>query len=313
MRARREDERSPSRSRRNREEVAGGQDRRSRRESNPQRFSRDDDLTGPGRLPSGGIRMPADDEAARRGAPGSVQARFGRLRDDRPRQDPDDEDGPDDGHRRQLLTSVLALGGLGLTGLVASRMSEERPATAVIGTTTSPTSPASASAGRDPGPGTSPYTNSPTGSSEASADDTQPATSPGGWQKSLILGSREIDGQHERLLDLIDQLEEVMRLGQSRRKQAAALTDLLAWTKVHFAFEESLMDNYGLTASATHKAHHREFLEQVETVTTKFTAGTVNLTSKLIGTLRSWQKDHIVKDDLRLVNELNAQGVPLAF
>lgn len=257
--------------------------------------------------------MPADDEATQRGSRGTVQAWSGRHRGNGPWQDPDDEDGPDDGHRRQLLTLVLALGGLGMTGLVASRMSEKGSATAVIGPTTSPTPPAPGVAEPGPGPGTSPYPGSPTGSGEAPADGGQPATSPGSPQKSLVLGSRELDAQHKRLLELIDQLEEVLRLGQSRRKQVAALTDLMAWTKVHFAFEESLMDNYGLTASATHKAHHREFLDQVRMVTMKLTAGTADLTPQLIDALRSWQKAHIVRDDLRLVNELNAQGVPLAL
>jgi hemerythrin-like metal-binding protein len=106
-------------------------------------------------------------------------------------------------------------------------------------------------------------------------------------------------------------LEGAMGAGR-RRKQSLALGELVTWLKVHFSFKESLLENYHLSGSRIHKAHHRAFLTQVGQFKTKFEAGTAEVTPALIAMLRTWLKDHASTDDLRLVNDLKARGVPSA-
>jgi hemerythrin-like metal-binding protein len=211
------------------------------------------------------------------------------------RPEPEDEedldDGPENDHRRQLLTSVLALSGLGVTGWVASHMAGD-------------------GAGAATTPSTAPVTQQ---AAPVAAPAPVPVTTAGGRHTSVMLGNGEIDGQHERVLELVDELEDTMEAGQSRRRQALVLGDLVSWLKVHFAFEEALMDSYELADSTMHKTHHRAFLTQMTTFAKKFASGTADLTPDVIGMVRSWLKDHNSQDDLRLVNELSARGIPSAI
>jgi hemerythrin len=302
-----DDERAvPPRSRRDPDAGPGGQAGRLRRGEALERARREEALTAPiGPPRSSGVRI-LDGDLTDRRVSGGGQAWIGRAGGgDRTRPDPDDEDEPVDDHRRQLLTSVLALGGLGLTGLVASRMSDDSGGAS----TTAASAVAGTTAGTDPGTGTGPDT----GMDGTPANGGWPVTSTGSRRVPVVLGNGELDSQLKRLFELVDQLDDVVRSGRSRRRQAMVLADLVAWTKVHFTFEESLMDNYGLSGSAAHKAHHRAFFSQFfGTFVKKFTAGTADLTPELIGKLRSWLEDHMVHDDLALVNGLRARGVPSA-
>lgn len=294
-------------------DLSRGQASRSRRERGDDlapRRSRQDragsyGLDGVRRLdePATGALALAPAPVAREAGPDGLRAWIDRSRrnsrtrpetDERPAgryEDPEDE-GPENDHRRQLLTSVLALGGLGITGWVASRVAGEGNAAIT------PSPPATA----DVAPAG--VVNGGQTSTAAAVNGAQPA--------SVVLNYGEIDDQHDRVGELIDQVEEAMRSGASRRKQAAALNDLLAWTKVHFAFEEALMDTYDLAGTSAHKANHRAFVAKLGAFVKSFVSGKADLTPDVISMVRTWHRDHIASDDQHLVNELNARGIPSA-
>lgn len=203
------------------------------------------------------------------------------------------EDGPaGTGSRRQLVTLALALGGLSLTGWAAVKV------TSGVGVTS-----ADDAAGKEPARSWS------ASHSNASSASRSPA---GAVDPSIMLGYGEIDHQHQRAFDLLDLLTDVLRTGD-RSRQVAVLTDLVAWVRVCFAFEEALMDSYQLSDMAEHKAHHRDFLAQVRTFAKRFKAGTAPLTLEAIGVLRDWNQQHITSDDLALVTALNVRGVASAI
>jgi hemerythrin len=182
---------------------------------------------------------------------------------------------------------ALALGGLGLTGWVATEV------TSGVGVTSADDAVHRGSVDAWPIPG----------SPRASRSTDGTVDSP------VVLGYGEIDRQHQRAVDLLGLLEEALRTDDHHR-QVVALTDVVAWVRVHFAFEEALMDSYQLPDMTEHKTHHHAFLAQVSTLAARFEAGTAPLTSNVLGTLRNWITRHVAGDDVALVAALTVRGVP---
>ncbi|HET9657683.1 MAG TPA: bacteriohemerythrin [Kineosporiaceae bacterium] len=201
----------------------------------------------------------------------------------------DDVEEPEDREpsprRRQLLTAAAALGTLGVaTGLTRLLSDEGTPAQSAVGSADTPATPAAASA----------------------AQSVPPSAGQG-----AITGYGEIDGQHDVVLNLLQRLAETARTG-SRADQAKALGELVTYVRVHFSFEESLMDGYQIASAAKHKANHKAFLTQVTGFATKFKAGTANVDDSLLVMMHTWLMDHITHDDTELAKALNEKGVQSA-
>lgn len=60
------------------------------------------------------------------------------------------------------------------------------------------------------------------------------------WDQSLSVGVDVIDGQHQRIVDYINDLH-LAKQEQNRDKVSAILTALVDYTRTHFVFEEDIM------------------------------------------------------------------------
>jgi len=128
----------------------------------------------------------------------------------------------------------------------------------------------------------------------------------------LQIGFGDIDAQHKRLVELVNQLDDAMRAGHGRDVVGKVLTELVEYTVFHFAFEEKLMDQYSLSSSATHKAEHKKLVADVDAFKTKFEAGSAAVTTELMSFLRDWLSTHILRTDKALAKELLAKGAKSA-
>jgi len=63
------------------------------------------------------------------------------------------------------------------------------------------------------------------------------------WNDSLTISFEEIDTQHRRWIELINELHEAMRLGKGRQVMARVLAEMLEYTRTHFAAEERIMED----------------------------------------------------------------------
>jgi hemerythrin-like metal-binding protein len=127
------------------------------------------------------------------------------------------------------------------------------------------------------------------------------------WGPMLELGFGDIDVQHRRLVDLVNELDEAMRAGRGQDVADMVLDDLIHYTIHHFAFEEKLMDEYQISSSAAHKAEHKQLIDEVTTLKAKITPGAIPI-AELMALLRTWLTDHILKTDKALAKELLAKG-----
>jgi hemerythrin len=115
------------------------------------------------------------------------------------------------------------------------------------------------------------------------------------WTPDLEIGIGVIDGQHRRIVDYINTLDEVSR-SPERKVVGRVIGDLIDYTYSHFAFEEALMEQAGYGFLAIHQNTHKAFCERIDDFKNRFDEG-ADVAEPLAELLRTWLIDHIMQDD----------------
>lgn len=129
------------------------------------------------------------------------------------------------------------------------------------------------------------------------------------WNEIYSVNIAEVDNQHKKLIELLNNLHEAMMTGKGRDIMSKTLSDLVNYTVSHFATEEKLFDQYDYPETEMHKQQHLDLVEQVGTLQKKFESGEKVLTIDVMNFLRDWLYDHIVGYDKKFGPYLNNKGV----
>jgi len=115
------------------------------------------------------------------------------------------------------------------------------------------------------------------------------------WESGLNTGIDVIDAQHQRIVDFVNQLDE---LGENadRVKIGEILDSLIDYTYSHFAFEEGLMEQADYKYLKAHVKIHDSFRQRVEGLRYRFETGE-NISVILKAELKVWLINHIKVDD----------------
>jgi hemerythrin len=132
------------------------------------------------------------------------------------------------------------------------------------------------------------------------------------WNASLETGHRQIDLQHQELVELINELTTALEDG----REAEALDDILprlgGYVLFHFGTEEMLMSGLpaGNTHAATHFQAHRNFTARVDALRASAAAGEKLEAGPLAEFLQNWLFNHIMVTDRELVALLGTRRQP---
>lgn len=117
------------------------------------------------------------------------------------------------------------------------------------------------------------------------------------WQSDYDTGIDVIDDQHRRIVDYINDLEEVLSTPNYQRHQIQdVLNSIIDYTQSHFTFEESLQEEAGYKYRVPHKRVHDIFIRKIESYRDRFLAGEP-IEGELHQLLCSWLIHHIKHDD----------------
>jgi len=130
------------------------------------------------------------------------------------------------------------------------------------------------------------------------------------WQHSLDTGIEEIDNQHKRIVEMINDLYDAQQKGDTKEIRNV-LVDLVDYTQSHFSFEETLMEDAGYRFSRAHKRVHELFIRRVEQYRIRFDAGE-NIIQELRDTLSRWLFSHIRSEDAAYSETVKANMAKLS-
>lgn len=118
------------------------------------------------------------------------------------------------------------------------------------------------------------------------------------WKDTFTTGIRQIDLQHQELIDLINALEMAHAHGQRQAALDEVLPSLNAYALFHFTTEEAMMPRRAGAHAEHHRHQHRVFTDRIEALR-QIPAEHVDLT-ELIAYLKQWMIEHIMKTDREL-------------
>jgi hemerythrin len=131
------------------------------------------------------------------------------------------------------------------------------------------------------------------------------------WNADLATGVRQIDLQHQELIELINELESAHELGQNQLALAEVLPRLTSYALFHFGTEEGLMAKVAVNTpyAQHHLNEHRLFAEKVAQLRAETSADPAHTTAQLLNYLKSWLLEHIMKTDKALGKLLLTRSV----
>lgn len=128
------------------------------------------------------------------------------------------------------------------------------------------------------------------------------------WTSKYDIGIDEIDQQHKKLVTLINGLYAAMIRPGSHQQTAAVITEVIDYTKVHFAIEECLLRMCEYADYDRHKAEHDRFIAEIQDIDRRYCDGDTALAMDLFTLLRDWLIRHIRETDIHYAPILRQHG-----
>ncbi len=117
------------------------------------------------------------------------------------------------------------------------------------------------------------------------------------WSERLNTGIPEVDDQHRRLVDLINQLFKAMQHGSNKTEVSKVVDELVDYTQTHFRDEEDLMRRHGYPGLSEHQRIHQTFVATVAKYAEKIKGDTHLSATEVFSFLKDWLLSHIEKQD----------------
>lgn len=124
------------------------------------------------------------------------------------------------------------------------------------------------------------------------------------------VGIKEIDRQHSILVELINRLNYGLKNKISKETMEDIVNYLVDYTVFHFGYEEKLLAEHSWPELTQHKAIHEEFVKKVASYQSRLkTQDVMEIAESILGFLKDWLVDHILKTDKQYGALLNSKGV----
>lgn len=129
------------------------------------------------------------------------------------------------------------------------------------------------------------------------------------WQPSMSVNVAVIDQQHQKLVNMINSLNDAMVQGKGRDIQGQIINGLVTYAATHFSTEEKLFLQHGYPDTMAHVAEHNAFVSKVSEFRNQFQSGRMSLTIELMSFLSKWLNDHILLSDRKYSGFFKEKGV----
>ncbi len=129
------------------------------------------------------------------------------------------------------------------------------------------------------------------------------------WSEAYSVKVKQMDDQHRKLVEMINQLHDAMKVGKGNQVVEDVLKSLIAYTKTHFAAEESLMKMHNYPGYEEQKKAHNSLVLQINDIQKKFHEGNAPLSQNVMTFLKDWLIKHIQGTDKNYGAFFNKAGV----
>lgn len=129
------------------------------------------------------------------------------------------------------------------------------------------------------------------------------------WNNGLSVNVAEIDGQHQKLIQMINELHDAMRQGKGKEALGKIVDGLIAYTQTHFKTEEHYFAKFNYGETQSHKKEHADFVKKAADFRDGFQKGQLGLSVEVMTFLSHWLTNHIQGIDKKYTPLFNQQGL----
>ena len=128
------------------------------------------------------------------------------------------------------------------------------------------------------------------------------------WSDDLDCGVPEIDRDHRKMVDLLNDAYGRMMTGEGMSAALSLANTLSSLATRHFAEEEKLMGRLGFPQSDAHRAAHKELLSRFAALKQRFERGDQSAARELFEYFADWFKDHELNQDRAFIEFARKNG-----
>ncbi len=129
------------------------------------------------------------------------------------------------------------------------------------------------------------------------------------WNNHLGLNIDEIDEQHRKMFDAMNELYLAMREGKGKQFLGEALDRLTHYIEIHFRNEERYFIQYGYTEARKHREEHRYFEGKIAEFKNRAANNQLSVCIELLFFLSEWFRNHIQHIDRKYVPLFHANNL----
>jgi hemerythrin-like metal-binding protein len=132
------------------------------------------------------------------------------------------------------------------------------------------------------------------------------------WNDKYATGIQEIDDQHKMLFMMTSRLQTAIKIRKGETIIAKTFTELIDYTKYHFAAEEHEMDQVDFPDAALHRQFHNKLVSGIRDALLRIRNGESYNPIELLRFLNTWLIDHILEKDMKFSRfyKKNSNGNP---
>lgn len=124
------------------------------------------------------------------------------------------------------------------------------------------------------------------------------------WKEEYEIGVPKMDGQHQRLVEIANQLFRAMKSGDAGDSVGKVLDSLVEYTTFHFSDEEKLLRESGFPNYMPHKKIHEKLIRDVSGLYDEFKGGNRTVSLRIVKFLKAWLVEHIMGEDAKYAQHI---------
>lgn len=129
------------------------------------------------------------------------------------------------------------------------------------------------------------------------------------WTAKYSVNIKEMDEQHKKLFDMINELHDAMKGGRGKEVLGGIFTGLIQYVGTHFAAEERLMSAHAYAGYIAQKAEHDKLTKKALELQKNFQEDAPVVTMEVMNFLKDWLQTHILGSDKKYGPFLNSKGI----
>lgn len=127
------------------------------------------------------------------------------------------------------------------------------------------------------------------------------------WTAAISVNA-EIDAQHMKLFDILNEIHVLVTEGSERGALAKVFNELIDYTIYHFQTEERCFAELAYPDARVHKKEHDELTAQVVALQSQFVEGDLVISFELLDFLYDWLMKHTSDSDIKFRKFLDGRG-----